>query len=206
MRIASAAEISLYLCNRYLAFSRHLKDVSSWRFLGSVKNHYTKKFASTIRSHEFCTSSVAVVARQHIQRNKGSPVVEQSISLATNSRCRRIKGLQVAKLCENLTSCNAAGGCTSEQQVTGKQNWIPSVGSWPIAADSASYSGHSRAQFSDLGLFGGAWTNTRQDTVVRPAIALLRVPPSTYSSSPPTGTPCAIREALSPRRNASSPR
>ena len=151
MRIASAAEISLYLCNRYLAFSRHLKDVSSWRFLGSVKNHCTKKFASTIRSHEFCTSSVAVVARQHIQRNKGSPVVEQSISLATNSRCRRIKGLQVAKLCENLTSCNAAGGCTSEQQVTGKQNWIPSVGSWPIAADSASYSGHSRAQFSDLG-------------------------------------------------------
>ena len=45
-----------------------------------------------------------------------------------------------------------------------------------------------------------------QETRVRPASACASVPPSTYSSSPPTGTPCAMREALRPRRSASSPR
>ena len=45
-----------------------------------------------------------------------------------------------------------------------------------------------------------------QETVVRPAKACAKVPPSTYSSSPPTGTPWAMREAFSPKRSASSPR
>jgi hypothetical protein len=39
-----------------------------------------------------------------------------------------------------------------------------------------------------------------QPTACRPASACASVPPSTYSSSPPTGTPCAMREARMPRR------
>ena len=45
-----------------------------------------------------------------------------------------------------------------------------------------------------------------QETLVRPARACASVPPSTYSSSPPTGTPWAMREALRPKRSARSPR
>ncbi len=44
-----------------------------------------------------------------------------------------------------------------------------------------------------------------QAMIWRPASAWASVPPSTYSSSPPTGTPCAMRDARMPRRATSSP-
>ena len=70
---------------------------------------------------------------------------------------------------------------------------------------------HRRAALRELSAIVPAVRETRalkrrQETLVRPASACARVPPSTYSSSPPTGTPCAMRDALSPARSAISPR